>query len=416
VDECQTAGGRYYGLGTDCASVDCTLASNRVGCTEKGSLLMFSKVELRWTEDGILVQDTFISLTNDYPQDVRVQLYFVHGDEPLLANENHADERAHTGWNWSDVQIWLTANEPSYWSALSGLPKAVSPWTVLDPGDPPGRPDPEGSADRVLRGYIVAWAVNTEGEEICWNHLAGNATLVNYAKGSAWEYNACAFQVVDPAAQHGQATGTPGELFMDGTEYAECFSHLLLNFQAIDSVAFSREGVAQVVSETDLTLFPATADLRQGTTGPVSTKAHVDIWNMNEVKFSGTYRCITCWDQALLQNYEIPNHFLVEHLHTDHGKARIDGLASPATCEDSEAAALLGVAARLLTIDGGVDFATAGTNLQGMGTESAGIRFDVVGPPPPGSPALPPPNATRHELEQFIDDILRALQRAPQPE
>jgi hypothetical protein len=164
-----------------------------------------------------------------------------------------------------------------------------------------------------------------------------------------------------------------------------------------------------VISETDLTLVPATADVRQGTTGPVVTKAHADIWNMNEVKFSGTYRCITCWDQALLQNYEIPNHFLVEHLQTDHGKARIDGVASPAVCEGSEDAALLGVAARLLTIDGGIDFATAGTNLHGMGTEGALIRYDVVGPPPPGYPGLPPVDATKHELEEFINNMLRAL-------
>jgi hypothetical protein len=147
----------------------------------------------------------------------------------------------------------------------------------------------------------------------------------------------------------------------------------------------------------------------------VSTKVHADIWNMNEVKFSGTYRCITCWDQTLLRHYEIPNHFLVEHLQTDHGKARLDGVASPAVCEGSDAAALLGVTARFLAIDGGVDFATAGTNLQGMGTESAEIHYDVVGPPPPGTPAFLPANATKRELEEFVDDMLRALQHAPRP-
>jgi hypothetical protein len=410
--ECDAAGGWYQGLGTLCSEVDCSLPSNRVGCTEKGSLIMFPKVELRWTEAGELVQDTFISITNDYPEDVRVQLYFVQGDEPLMENENEPGERAHTGWNWVDVQIWLTANEPTYWSALSGLPKVVSPWTVLDPGTPPGRPDPEGSGDRVLRGYIVAWAIDAEeGEEIRWDHLAGNVTIVNYARGTAWEHNACAYQVVDPAVGHGQATGTPGALHMDGTEYAQCFSMLLLNFQAVGSVAFSQEGVAQVASETDLTLFPATADLRQETTGPVTTKAHVEIWNMNEAKFSGTYRCITCWDQTLLRHYETPNHFLVGHLQTDHGKARIDGVESPAICEGSEPAALLGVAVRQLTIDGGVEYAAAGTNLQGMGTEEAVLRYDVIGPPPPDDMPYPPFNATKRELEQFVGDILRALGR-----
>jgi len=64
------------------------------------------------------------------------------------------------------------------------------------------------------------------------------------------------------------------------------------------------------------------------TEGPVTTKASFSIWNQNEVKFSGTHRCITCWDQTLLRDYDIPNHFLRDNLQTDKGKARIDGLAS----------------------------------------------------------------------------------------
>ncbi len=58
---------------------------DRVSATEKGSLVFFTKVELRWDAMGMLVQDTFLSLTNDYPNDVRVQLYFINGDAPLPA-------------------------------------------------------------------------------------------------------------------------------------------------------------------------------------------------------------------------------------------------------------------------------------------------------------------------------------------
>ncbi|MCP4590202.1 MAG: hypothetical protein GY842_05635, partial [bacterium] len=46
----------------------------------KGSLLIFPKVELRWDASGQLIQDTFIDLTNDYPDDVRVRVYYVNGD------------------------------------------------------------------------------------------------------------------------------------------------------------------------------------------------------------------------------------------------------------------------------------------------------------------------------------------------
>ncbi|MBU0719101.1 MAG: hypothetical protein KJ749_12695, partial [Planctomycetes bacterium] len=66
------------------------------------------------------------------------------------ANEVCTGERAHAGWNWVDNQIELTANEPTYWSVLTGRPKNVSPFTILDPGDPPGRLDPKRMPERVL--------------------------------------------------------------------------------------------------------------------------------------------------------------------------------------------------------------------------------------------------------------------------
>jgi hypothetical protein len=131
-----------------------------------------------------------------------------------------------------------------------------------------------------------------------------------------------------------------------------------------------------IAVNTDLTLFPVSVDLRQDNTGPVTTKANFDIWNMNEFKFSGTERCITCWDQALLSNYDPPNHFLGVNLQTDKGKARIDGLGS-AICPDSEPAAMLGVAMKRLAFLGRQGFARAGTNLSGLGEEPANIRFDM---------------------------------------
>ena len=114
----------------------CPAAELRIG-TQKGSLLIMSKVEIRWDAQGNLLQDTFIALTNDYMEDVRVQMFFVNGDEPIPAGDQ---ERAHPGWNWVDNEITLTGNEPAYWSALTGNPKGVSPFTILDPGVLPGRP------------------------------------------------------------------------------------------------------------------------------------------------------------------------------------------------------------------------------------------------------------------------------------
>jgi hypothetical protein len=383
------------------------------GCLEKGSLVIFPKVEIRWDAGGSLIQDTFIQLTNDYPGAVWVKMYFINGDEPL---EETADERAHLGWNWTDVTIQLTRNQPVYWSALTGQPAngSVSPFTILDPGDPPGRPAMDGTTDRVLRGYILAWAVNIAGtDEIKWNHLAGNGTLVHYGHGAGWEYKACAFQVVDQGIAHGAETGSPGVLNLDGSEYSACADLLLLNFQAAGSAAFSQEGVAQIVSDTDLTLHPVSADIRQNNDGPVLTKADFIVRNQWESQF-GTHHCIVFWDQTLLSLYGIPNVFLVDSLQTDHGSAVIDGVAGEICDLDldgdgvpdiiAQPAALIGVSARMLTIDGGQMFSAAGTSLFDIGGESATILYDPD-EEVPGVPGLPP-NPTKEDLRTFLDAFI----------
>jgi len=353
---------------------------------KKGSLLVFPKVELRWSAAGELIQDTFLDLTNDYPDDVLVQMYFFNGDPPLDAEYDEFGgliERAHLGHNWVDNEILLTANEPTYWSAATGLPKGTSPFSMLDPGDPVGRSDPDGSDERVMRGYVIAYAVNADGEEIRWNHLKGDVIIINYPDGAAWEYNAYAF-AASTFFDHGAVLDLePGVLHMDGLEYDLCFDRLLLDFYAVGSSALSAAaGASEVVVDTDLTLFPVDADFRQESDGPVCFKAHFDIWNMNEVKFSGTHRCICAWDQELLSMYEAPNHFLLENLHTDKGKARIDGVRSE-VCgwDESQDAAILGVVAKLLTYSGS-DLSMAGMHLVGMGYESAVIRVDILAPPP----------------------------------
>ena len=57
----------------------------RVDSTQKGSLLVYPKVELRWDAAGNMIQDTFVDITNDYPGSVEVQMYFVNGDPALDA-------------------------------------------------------------------------------------------------------------------------------------------------------------------------------------------------------------------------------------------------------------------------------------------------------------------------------------------
>ncbi|MCP4590688.1 MAG: hypothetical protein GY842_08085, partial [bacterium] len=316
----------------------------------------------------------------------------------LCEEEGHecfpAPERSHPGWNSEGFKLALTGNQPTYWSAHSGHPgpdAAAGRWTMLDAapsGHLPGRPDPEGSDERVLRGYVVAWAVLPTGEEIRWNHLKGDAVIVNYDKATAWEYNAVAYQALD--GENGLETNNgldPGVLSLNGVEYDQSFEVLLLDFYATGMTGFS--GIHTLALDTDLTLLPVSVDLRQDNGHglppvPVTTKARFDIWNQEESGPFGYERCITCWDQALLSSYEPAGLtiFMREFLQTDKGVARIDGMES-GVCPGSEANPLVGVAAKHLTFGGfdrlPVGRDTAGMNLPGWGyDDSAVVRADVT--------------------------------------
>jgi len=333
------------------------LAQDRVSASEKGSLLVYPKVELRFGPNGYLKQDTFITINNDFNASVDVQLYFV--------SEICTDV---------DNLITLTKNEPAYWSVLCGQPKGVSPFTVL--GDP--MPDPEGSGDYILRGYVLAWAVGDDYEQINWNHLYGGATIVDYYNGDAWEYTAYAFQVVDGSA-NGDAVGVAGTLLLNGEEYDSGFQNLLLDFFASGSDAFA--GPVYICQDTDLTLLIVDNDVRQDTEGPKTTKAKFDIWNANEVGFSGMEYCFTKWDETLLST--AGGHFLIQNLQTDKGRARITGMKSTVCDYDgivSSDVSLLGVECRVLHFSAWC--AHAGSHLVGAGVRDATIMYDVLQAPP----------------------------------
>lgn len=220
-----------------------TAANNLASISKKGSLIYWPKIELKWDTNGQLIQDTFVTLLNDNIGAVRVKLYQVNGDAPLppVINGGVVVERAHPGWNNSDIELVLTADESNYWSAATGQPKGVSPFWVLDPGNPAGRPDtdPSNPGGRVLRGFLVGWAIDEETREIRWNHLRGAATVVNFRDGTAWDYESWSFQCVS-----GVDTGQPcdsqwGQLLMNGEEYDFCPERLLLDFFATGSMVFS---------------------------------------------------------------------------------------------------------------------------------------------------------------------------------
>lgn len=405
-------------------------AAARTSSTEKGSLLVFPNIEIKWDAAGRLIQDTLVTLHNDYPADVDVKVYFVNGDEPLeevfIGFPIMRLVEAEPGWNTADCRFQLTSKQPTYWSAANGRLGVCQSFGVLDPPalfDLPGRPDPETNGEtRVLRGFMIAWAIGLRDvameqypiadanwppaqiwQEINWNHLSGSAMVVNYQDSAAFEYGAYAFSANE--SQRGEPTDPfPGRLLLDGFEYEHVFDQLLLDFYAPGSTALSRrtsatQGIVPVSLDTDLTLLPMWIDVRQDNEGPFTVKAEVEIFNQNESKFSGTRKCITCWNQTLLSEYvdddSIPNHFVVTKLGTDKGQARITSVFSD-ECRNVvrtitgqppvppvmllTPGPFLGVSNKVMSFNAGERIEHAGTTLPGAGARDGVIFYDVVYP------------------------------------
>lgn len=348
--------------------------------TQKGSLLVFPSVEVEWRPGGAISVDTVIHIANDYFEDVAVQLYFVNGDLPMDAvfagDPPQLVSEAEPGWNFADCQFDLTADQATSWSAVSGMPGGCQPFTVLDPD---GRPNPERSLGyRMLRGYVLAWAVDSAGEEISWNHLSGYAMSVNYHEVAASEYEAYAFQVRD-SELGSPSDARPGLLLLNGREYDALPDTLLWSFEAAGvSRIFDLGGV--VSSNTDLTLMPMEADFREVGFERVITTARYDIWNENERRFSGTQHDLTCWRQQLISEYPSPNHLVLTNLQTNHGKARIRGLGGVNCGSPNLPVPIIGVAQRDLMF-GVVCAGTAlsSSTLVGQGCETGAILFDPAG-------------------------------------
>lgn len=314
-----------------------------------GSLLIFPDVEISWDANGEVTQDTLINLTNGYPTEVNIRMYFVNGDPPLapvLGPGGIVIERGHPGWNQRGCGIRLSGYQATYWSALTGQPGGCR-FTSLDLGPPPGRPDPDHPGGRTLRGFLYVWAVDVDGREINWNYLRGDATVFHFTDGAAWGYEAKGFRAL--TGTRGQVMPEPGVLRLDGVEYEQAYATLLMNFSAVGEVPlFGDHRLFHV--DTDLTLLPVSQDFRQDREGPITTKAKFDIVNMDETQFSGTDRCVTCWDQTLLSRYDAPNNFVYEDIHTEVGAARITGMASGVVCgSHSRDAAMVGVAVRVIS-------------------------------------------------------------------
>ena len=227
------------------------------------------------TEKGSLLiysgAEGTIHISNDYPADVRLQSYIV----------NDACE-------YYDMAFSLTANQ-------------ITAFSTDDLAAPFG----DGGMAASVSMYV--WAVGADNAQIRWNHLSGGVI------GSGAYASAAAMQ-----GNNGDAIGVAGTLNLDGVMYSSGYNGATYNF----------------VADADaLTIELLDHDFADKNAADPNTKIVAEIWNSNEVKFSGTARCVSCIESAGLSSWSdsAVNFFRMSSLGTDLGKARLSTEAN-ASC------------------------------------------------------------------------------------
>ncbi len=299
----------------------CSIASaaqNVTNVSQKGSLLIFPKIDTSMIDNTgpfPVYRDTIVMIGNDYYTEQWIKCYWVNQDQQI-----------------QDFMFRLTPNQPVWFRASDGTGSG----SADDPSVSAGITVPPFFPGDYEVGELKCWAVDPSGaNQVAFNHLYGNAMIFDTLHAAAFEYNAWAFTARGVA--QGAPVGTGGTLVLSGANlaYDACPQYLLFNFFAIGSSIDLDGGGSATFAETDLTLVPCFQDLRQDRV-PTCTKAKFDIWNENETKYTGAYRCIKCWFEGYLDQIAVQKpgkgfggeKFVYRNLHTTIGRFRVTGVAS----------------------------------------------------------------------------------------
>ena len=273
---------------------------------------VFGADRLSATEKGSLLMfvnaSGTIHMSNDYPADVQLQAYVTAG-----CGESY------------DMGFSLTANQ-------------IATFDSYDLAAPFGG---AGADHGMISMYV--WAVNNDNAQIRWNHLSGGILGGGaYASAAALQGN------------NGDTVGVAGTINMDGVEYSSAYNGYTVNFAA---------GVGALgIDLLDHDFADKNAD------APV-TKIVAEIWNSDEVKFSGTSACVECSSMSSLDDWSdsAVNFFRSGSLGTAFGKARLSTEANGACGEASAERAFMA------SISAG--------SAAGTGTRSATITYELTSEP-----------------------------------
>jgi hypothetical protein len=287
-------------------------AQNVTNVSQKGSLLIFPKIDTSPIETSGFYRDTIVMIGNDYFTEQWIKCYWVNWDQQI-----------------QDFMFRITPNQPIWFRASDGAgtgyyddvsyPITVPPFFVHEVGE------------------LKCWAVDAVGaDQVAFNHLYGNAMVIDTVRGAAYEYNAWAFTA--RGVTQGSPVGTGGTLVLSGATgaYDACPQYLTFSFFTKgSSIAYPGGGGTATFVHNDLTLVPCIEDLRQDRV-PTCTKAKFDIWNENETKYTGAWRCIKCWFEGYLDEIDVQTpgrgfggeKFTYTALHTTAGRFRVEGIPS----------------------------------------------------------------------------------------
>ena len=273
---------------------------------------VFGADRLSATEKGSLLMfvnaSGTIHMSNDYPADVQLQAYVTAG-----CGESY------------DMGFSLTANQ-------------IATFDSYDLAAPFGG---AGADHDGISMYV--WAVNNDNAQIRWNHLSGGILGGGaYASAAALQGN------------NGDTVGVAGTINMDGVEYSSAYNGYTVNFAASNG--------ALAIDLLDHDFADKNAD------APV-TKIVAEIWNSDEVKFSGTSRCVECSSMSSLDDWSdsAVNFFRSGSLGTAFGKARLSTEANGSCGEASAERAFMA------SISAG--------SAAGTGSRSATITYELTSEP-----------------------------------
>lgn len=389
------------------------------GATQKGSLLIFPRVEAETTTvnpadpanlDPALrlatVSDTLISITNDSnTSGVQLQCYwntteYAHtgrggntGTDALAAAARTKIRKNHS----QGFTIPLGKNATaSFWAGdlsnfangsygIFGFDKLVTTFNA-----PQFNFFPDGANAESNAGELKCWATNQAGDkEIHFNHLYGRASIFTFgsakdprvalgyegdvtAPGQGYEYNAWAFQArlngavgSNDIKNTNKLLPTPGSLKLDGKEYDQCPSSLAGNFVAPKHVV---PGQIRKFTRTQITVASCHEDLRQDADAYV-TKLTYGLWDAHGNKKIGNHECMGAWYEADLGD-KFPA-FSYAQLKTDNGSFRAvptksnlcnDGTQKGAVDADVEVSGVVGI-----QVNDVAGLFQTGTNLTGLG-------------------------------------------------